>query len=151
MFGNRNIFSLSSHLLIIAAVFAMSTCTTHAALKDSDVDGITDEAETATYNTNPQKSDTDGDGFDDGYEVVNHTDPLDAKSTPFAVPETSSGVVRIAHSIPNTWLLGILGGMTVIVLLSVMLLRRFRPQTESAVAAPTPIPSVSASTPPTVQ
>jgi len=150
MFGNHNTLSLSSRVvLVIAVVFATSTFATHAALKDSDMDGITDEAETTTYHTDLQKSDTDGDGFDDGYEVVNHADPLSATSTPFATPETSSGMVRIAHSIPNNWLLGVLGGMAITALVSLVLLRRFRAHTESAAATPTP--TVSAPTPPVIQ
>jgi hypothetical protein len=46
-------------------------------LKDSDGDGISDEAEIAIFGTNPYLADTDGDGVPDGVEIlVNGTDPL---------------------------------------------------------------------------
>ena len=44
--------------------------------KDSDGDGIGDEAEVNIFGTNPNKSDTDGDGLSDGQEIlVLGTDP----------------------------------------------------------------------------
>jgi hypothetical protein len=46
-------------------------------LKDSDGDGISDEAETTVFHTLPNVADTDGDGVSDGVEIlVNGTDPL---------------------------------------------------------------------------
>ncbi|MCH8919986.1 MAG: DUF1929 domain-containing protein [Chloroflexi bacterium] len=43
---------------------------------DSDGDGLTDDAETIVYGTDPLVSDTDGDGFSDGDEVFMGTEPL---------------------------------------------------------------------------
>lgn len=63
-----------------------------AAVKDSDVDGLSDEGETSMYLTDPSVYDTDGDGVGDGEEVMAETDPLDAKSSMFAVPEPSFGI-----------------------------------------------------------
>jgi hypothetical protein len=39
-------------------------------LKDTDQDGISDEAETTNFNTNPNNPDTDNDGFTDGQEIL---------------------------------------------------------------------------------
>ncbi len=47
--------------------------------KDSDGDGITDEAE-RQQGTDPNKSDSDGDGVSDGQEIQDNTDPLDPSS-----------------------------------------------------------------------
>jgi len=47
-----------------------------AAELDSDNDGLTDEAETTIYHTDPQGPDTDGDGFNDGDEVGQGLSPL---------------------------------------------------------------------------
>ena len=44
---------------------------------DSDVDGLTDGAETFLYRTDPGLSDTDEDGHSDGREIALGTDPLD--------------------------------------------------------------------------
>jgi len=49
---------------------------------DSDGDRLTDEDENNIYGTDPNDPDTDGDGFDDGKEVMVDTDPLDPDSHP---------------------------------------------------------------------
>lgn len=43
---------------------------------DSDNDGLTDYEEIFIYKTNPNKKDTDGDGYSDGDEVKNGYNPL---------------------------------------------------------------------------
>jgi len=50
----------------------------HAAVHDSDGDGLTDESELETYHTDPLKPDTDGDTVSDGQEIIDGTDPLDS-------------------------------------------------------------------------
>lgn len=52
---------------------------------DMDLDGLTDEGEKNIFHTDPNNSDTDGDGYYDGVEVINGTDPLDENS--FIAPE----------------------------------------------------------------
>ncbi|MEO5803457.1 MAG: thrombospondin type 3 repeat-containing protein, partial [Verrucomicrobiota bacterium] len=52
-------------------------------LKDTDNDGISDEAETNIFGTNPNNPDTDGDGDSDGQEIlVAGTNPLVAPPLP---------------------------------------------------------------------
>lgn len=43
---------------------------------DTDKDGLTNKEENNIYNTDPNNPDTDGDGFLDGNEISNGTDPL---------------------------------------------------------------------------
>lgn len=43
---------------------------------DSDKDGLTYEQETTVYHSDPNKADTDGDGYNDGIEVRNGYSPL---------------------------------------------------------------------------
>lgn len=43
---------------------------------DSDFDGLTDEIEINQYKTDPTKSDTDGDGYWDGLEIITGYNPL---------------------------------------------------------------------------
>ncbi|MFZ0728271.1 MAG: MopE-related protein [Desulfobacterales bacterium] len=49
---------------------------------DSDYDGLTDFEEVNQYGTDPNKADTDGDGFSDGEEVAGGYDPADRNSKP---------------------------------------------------------------------
>jgi len=48
---------------------------------DFDEDGLSNLAEVLTHQTNPLKSDTDGDGLLDGWEVANSLDPNDDGTT----------------------------------------------------------------------
>ena len=54
------------------------TCESMPEMIDSDGDGISDQLEMTQYGTDPQNSDTDGDGLDAGWEIQNGLDPLDA-------------------------------------------------------------------------
>jgi hypothetical protein len=55
----------------------------YALLDDDDSDGLTNGEERGIYGTRPTNADTDGDGVDDGLEVlVFKTDPRDALSMP---------------------------------------------------------------------
>jgi OOP family OmpA-OmpF porin len=45
---------------------------------DSDNDGLSDADEINIYKTDPQRSDTDGGTVNDGQEIRNNTDPLNA-------------------------------------------------------------------------
>ena len=64
-------------------------------IKDSDADGITDDAEVNVYHTDPYKFDTDGDGVGDGIEVLDGTDPLDPKSSVIAgMAEMKPGILE---------------------------------------------------------
>ncbi|CAN0478815.1 unnamed protein product, partial [Phaeothamnion confervicola] len=47
---------------------------------DSDGDGLYDSDETTVYLTDPANADSDGDGYDDGQEVFDGTNPLDPAS-----------------------------------------------------------------------
>ncbi|MBN3036972.1 MAG: right-handed parallel beta-helix repeat-containing protein [Candidatus Diapherotrites archaeon] len=58
---------------------------------DGDSDGL-NNADEATYGTDPNDPDTDDDGFLDGDEVGAGSDPLDANS----VPETAYSMIQVA-------------------------------------------------------
>ena len=47
---------------------------------DTDLDGLTDDAEVSEHNTNPLVADTDEDGLNDGAEITATTDPLNPDS-----------------------------------------------------------------------
>ncbi|MHA1681649.1 MAG: right-handed parallel beta-helix repeat-containing protein [Promethearchaeota archaeon] len=53
---------------------------------DPDGDGLTTRDEIETYRTNYTSADTDGDGFDDGWEVLHGFDPTNSSDFPAAAP-----------------------------------------------------------------
>ncbi|MDO8565868.1 MAG: ferric reductase-like transmembrane domain-containing protein [Candidatus Moranbacteria bacterium] len=105
--------------LVLVAFFALSFNThfAHALVKDSDVDGLSDDAEIRQYRTNPQIFDTDGDGRGDGDEILDRTDPLDRESSYIAT------LIRQDPGIfgnPNqwAWYLGRASGILALILLT---------------------------------
>jgi hypothetical protein len=71
---------------------------------DFDHDGLTNRAETR-LGTDPTKADTDGDGFIDGREIEEETDPLDPRSRPsfvFLAQPPVEIVLADAHGLNGT-------------------------------------------------
>ncbi|MGC6456814.1 MAG: InlB B-repeat-containing protein, partial [Akkermansiaceae bacterium] len=64
-----------SENLTVGAVFERD-------VRDSDQDGISNYDELIVYDTDPLNPDSDGDGFNDGFEVANNTDLNGPSSTP---------------------------------------------------------------------
>jgi len=64
----------------LAPARAQTVSSTADQAVDSDHDGLTDYQEINIYHTDPNKWDTDGDGYGDGYEVWNGYSPLIAGS-----------------------------------------------------------------------
>lgn len=62
-------------LLALIGSLTLSMGVAHAAVQDSDTDGLTDQAERDIYLTDPRNPDTDNDGIGDGEEVLNGTHP----------------------------------------------------------------------------
>lgn len=96
---------LAAFLILIGVIWSSPL---NAALKDSDADGITDQAESEIYLTDPQNADTDIDGIDDGTEILNNTSPL---KTELAVPSTNPKLA---------WQIGRASGILAFILLTVV-------------------------------
>ncbi len=56
--------------------------TTPPVITDNDNDGLTDDDEINTYDTDPIDADTDNDGMNDGYEIAEGFNPLDSSDCP---------------------------------------------------------------------
>src|SRR3989338_193527 len=67
-----------ARIAIPIAVFSVLICgrIVFAASTDTDEDRLSDDDETHIYHTDPNKVDTDGDGFNDGDEVKTGYSPL---------------------------------------------------------------------------
>ena len=60
---------------------------TQVGSKDSDGDGVDDGSEVLTYKSDPLNGDTDGDGVSDSSELTHHTDPLSSDSDHDGLPD----------------------------------------------------------------
>ncbi len=79
---NKNlakIFLIGAILVTVGASF-LSVKAQTSIKKDSDLDGISNEAEVNIYKTDPNKADTDGDDVMDYQEILDKTNPLDPNS-----------------------------------------------------------------------
>lgn len=113
---NRILSALILILLLSAAAFP-----TRAAIKDADTDGLTDEAEIDTYQTDPYSFDTDGDGVPDGQEIIHGTGPLDPKSSILA-PEEASSPYRILRGESVFWYIGRASGIFAFILFTIVVM-----------------------------
>lgn len=62
--------------IVIAGNLFSPVISQAAAVKDSDYDGLSDQGEIQVYHTDPLNADTDSDGYLDGAEVLDGTNPL---------------------------------------------------------------------------
>jgi hypothetical protein len=89
-------------LLILSFAFYVGaedrTNTTSSVFLDSDQDGLTNEEE-KMYGTDPQKSDTDGDGYSDGAEVRAGYNPLKPAPGDKIIADTTASKIASADSV----------------------------------------------------
>lgn len=114
MFTRNDFFRLSLLMVaIVTSVFVVSSAKAEESLKvdyegktviDWDSDGLTDEGEIQVFGTDPKESDTDGDLFFDGVEILNGSDPLDESSRPGVAQDKN-------RETPWTWFFGRASGL----------------------------------------
>ncbi len=104
-------------LLLVLMGIVVFVRPAQALVKDSDTDGLTDQAETDTYFTDPTNSDTDGDSFSDGDEILAGTNPTNKESHVVQVAEhTISGNISFA------WYVGRASGILAFILLTIVVI-----------------------------
>lgn len=103
--------------LSILFVLGFGTHFAFGAIKDTDVDGLSDESEVNMYQTDPLVFDTDGDGVGDGQEVLDGTDPLDKNSSSIAMLSIQDPGL-LGSSQKFAWYLGRASGILAFTLLT---------------------------------
>jgi predicted ferric reductase len=114
MNGKNNLAVL---LFAILFVSGFSMPRTQAAIKDTDVDGLSDEAEVKIYKTDPLVFDTDGDTRGDGDEILDGTDPLDKASSTIAML-SKQDVGLLGSPEKFAWYIGRSSGILAFILLT---------------------------------
>lgn len=116
MFGKTSRTHLLTSLVILGGLLPFFV---HAAVKDTDLDSLTDIAEQQVYMTDPQNPDTDGDGISDGQEIIDGTNPLDKfNSRPLQISGEMQSVLPKVESLP--WYIGRASGIFAFILLTVV-------------------------------
>jgi methionine sulfoxide reductase heme-binding subunit len=102
-------------LLFIVATALLPCSSSQALVKDSDADGLTDQAETEVYLTDPMNPDTDDDGVSDSDEILAGTSPLSTESHPAQTIEEN-----IMEMKSFAWFFGRASGILAFILLSIV-------------------------------
>lgn len=125
MFGKCTKSFVVIGLIIVGVSFAVAH--TSAALKDSDADGVTDQAESETYFTDPLNPDTDSDHVPDGDEIIHRSDPLNKEENLLQAIEQSFPKEHLPAWL-MTWFasVGTLIGASIIGLVMSTLIRKKR-------------------------
>lgn len=119
MFGHHKKTFLAA--AFIACIGLMTYSPIQAALKDSDADGLTDQAETELYLTSPTNADSDSDGIDDASEILNTTNPLERN-----VQEDTPANSKLA------WYIGRASGILAFILLTLVVVNGLLMSTRTA-------------------
>lgn len=110
MFGKHR-----NTIIVLIALFFVLVLPVQGALQDSDADGLTNQAETEIYLTDPTNPDTDGDSVSDGDEILSNTNPISAESHPNQVIESD-----YMSNKSFAWFIGRSSGVVAFILLTIV-------------------------------
>lgn len=88
--------------------------------KDTDFDGILDNAEVDVYKTDPTKADTDGDGILDAQEILENTNPLDANSGTIQTYKQITEKSVLTKDAPIFWYVGRVAGISAFIMFTLV-------------------------------
>ncbi len=112
MSGNHNLKKLLFTFIVLGSVLATPA---QASVKDTDADGLTDQAEQSVYLTDPANPDTDGDGTTDSTEILRGTNPL------YAEYATHTSERLLDATEPSlAWYIGRASGIVAFILLTIV-------------------------------
>jgi methionine sulfoxide reductase heme-binding subunit len=108
MFGMKN-KSFKVVLVLFVIIFAglLHVYAQDAVAKDTDLDGVSDDAEINIYHTNPNSPDTDKDGIMDYQEILNKTNPNDPNSNILVTANP-----KVYTNLPIIWYIGRVAGIS---------------------------------------
>lgn len=110
MFGKHR-----SIIISLLGLFFLLAHPVQATIQDSDADGLTNQAETDIYLTDPNNPDTDGDTVPDSDEILSGTNPLSAESHPSQAIESD-----YMSNKSFAWFIGRSSGIVAFILLTIV-------------------------------
>jgi methionine sulfoxide reductase heme-binding subunit len=126
MFGKISKYKALFLIIIVLGSFglfnivnAQETIPQPTFAKDSDLDGLTDESELKKYKTDPNNPDTDGDGVLDYQEVVDGSDPLNAKSNSIEHARARTSFLP-EEGIATFWYIGRISGVAAFIMFTLV-------------------------------
>jgi len=114
MFGKHSRSFTVLFALLFGGFFVL-VANTQALVKDSDADGLTNQAETEIYLTDPMNPDTDGDTVSDSDEILAGTNPINKDSHPI-----QAAASEISGNISVAWYIGRSSGILAFILLTIV-------------------------------
>ncbi len=108
----HKLYKVLLSLALVCAV-AHTTYAADALIKDSDLDGLSDQTEISVYHTDINSADTDNDGIVDYQEILDKTDPLNSKANKLITLQEQDS--------PTIWYVGRIAGIGAFIMFTIVI------------------------------
>jgi len=115
MFGKHDQIRKILLTLVVATIALSTNFSLAETTQDSDMDGLTDDAEITTYHTDRTKADTDEDGVLDAQEILDNTNPTDPGSNLLNTYKLDVAQPLFRTGSPVMWYIGRISGIAAFV------------------------------------